>query len=374
MFERRAEIRQETLDLIYNFIRRAIKERATDIHWEPYAETMKEEIVVRFRIDGILRDIDKMSQDKTNLGSVVNAIKVMANMDPTRRRKEQDGRFTFKSEDVEYDIRVASMPTLMGEKIVMRIMNRERYCMNLSELGLTPNAQNMLESMISQPEGFVLITGPTGSGKTTTLYSILQHIYSREKNICTIEDPVEVRFLGINQIQINHEFGMDFVSSLKGIMRQDPDVIAVGEMRDVETVRTAIQAGLAGSTVFSTLHARDAVNTITRLLDMGVEPFFISTALTGVVSQRLVRLMCKICKGKGCSQCSNVGFKKRTGLFEILKISETMKEMILKGASSEKMKAQAKSEGMVTFEDSVAPILSEGLTTQDEINRVLAIG
>ena len=373
MVERRSEVRQEVLDKIYNFIRRGIKERATDIHWEPFIEGDREEIIVRFRIDGLLKDIERISADKANLNSFVNAIKIMAVMDTTRKRTQQDGRFTFMFDTVEYDIRVGTMPTILGEKVVMRLMDRNKYCMNLSELGMLDEILRLLESMIYKPEGFVIISGPTGSGKTTTLYSILQRIYTREKNICTIEDPVEVKFLGINQIQVDHEFGMTFVTGLRSIMRQDANVIAVGEIRDAETVRIALQAALAGSLVFSTLHARDAVNTIIRLLDMGVEPFFIATALSGVISQRLLRLVCKICKGRGCIQCANTGFKKRTGIFEILKINDAMRQLILKRASADKLRAAALEQGMVSFSASLDPMLSGGLTTKEEIDRVLAL-
>ena len=373
MVERRSEVRQEVLDMIYNFIRRGIKERATDIHWEPFAEGDREEIIVRFRVDGLLKDVERISADKANLNSFVNAIKIMAVMDTTRKRTQQDGRFTFMFDTVEYDIRVGTMPTILGEKVVMRLMDRNKYCMNLSELGMLDEILRLLESMIYKPEGFVIISGPTGSGKTTTLYSILQRIYTREKNICTIEDPVEVKFLGINQIQVDHEFGMTFVTGLRSIMRQDANVIAVGEIRDAETVRIALQAALAGSLVFSTLHARDAVNTIIRLLDMGVEPFFIATALSGVISQRLLRLVCKICKGRGCIQCANTGFKKRTGIFEILKINDAMRQLILKRASADKLRAAALEQGMVSFSASLDPMLSGGLTTKEEIDRVLAL-
>lgn len=373
MVERRGEVRQESLDMIYNFIRRGIKERATDIHWEPFSVVDKDEIVVRFRIDGILKDVEHISEEKTNVASIMNAIKTMSNMDPTKRRTEQDGRFSFAHENIEYDVRVASMPTILGEKIVMRLMDRNKYCMNLADLGMSKEVLALLDGMIYKPEGFLLVAGPTGSGKSTTLYSILQHIYSREKNICTIEDPVEVRFPGINQIGVEHEFGMTFVTGLRAIMRQDPNIIAVGEMRDAETVRTALQAALAGSMVFSTLHARDAINTIVRLLDMGVEPFFISTALTGVVSQRLVRLVCKVCRGKGCVQCANTGFKKRTGVFEIVKISDIMRQLILQRAPYDEFKRVAMDQGMISFSQSIEPLITQGVTTKEEVDRVLAL-
>lgn len=374
MKERRTEVRQESVDMIYDFIRRGIRERATDIHWEPHLEhSKKEELSIRFRIDGILKDVERLSADTTNLLSITNAIKLMADMDPTEKRHQQDGRFTFAHEGQDYDIRVATMPTICGEKVAMRLMDSKRYCMNLTELGMSKDVLQLLDSMIYKPEGFIVITGPTGSGKTTTLYSILRHIYTREKNICTIEDPVEVRFLGINQIQVEHNFGMTFVTGLRAILRQDPNIIAVGEMRDAETVRIALQAALSGSLVFSTLHARDVVNAIIRLLDMGVEPFFIATALTGVISQRLVRMVCKICKGKGCLQCGHSGYKKRTGIFEILKVTDIMRQLILKKPTADALRAVAIEQGMYTFSKSVDPMLAEGLTTQEEVDRILAV-
>lgn len=373
MLERRTEIRQESLDMVYSFVRRAIKERATDIHWEPQVDAAKESLVVRFRVDGMLRDIERIEEDKTKMGSMVNAIKVMADLDPTKKRHQQDGRITFRNEGVEYDVRVATMPTIVGEKIVMRLMDRSKYCMDLSDLGMSPEVLQALDSIIYRPEGFVIIGGPTGSGKTTTLYSVLQHIYTREKNICTIEDPVEVKFPGINQIQVEPDFGMTFVKGLRAIMRQDPNIIAVGEIRDAETVRTSLQAALTGTLVFSTIHARDTVNTIVRLLDMGVEPFFIATALTGIVSQRLVRLVCKVCKGRGCVQCANVGFKRRIGMFEILTVNDIIRDLILKRASADVLKEAAVGHGMVTFTQSVEPLVSQGVTTKDEIERVLSL-
>jgi type II secretory ATPase GspE/PulE/Tfp pilus assembly ATPase PilB-like protein len=373
MIERRGEVRQESLDMIYSFIRRAIKERATDVHWEPYVESGKPEMVIRFRIDGMLKDMERFSEDKTRLGSVVNAIKIMASMDPTQKRFEQDGRFTVSIDNVDYDIRISAMPTILGEKIVMRLMDRKRYCMSLADLGMSKEVLDIVNPIIYKPEGFVIISGPTGSGKTTSLYSILQHIYSRDKNICTIEDPVEVKFVGINQIQVDHDFGMTFVKGLRAIMRQDPNVIAVGEMRDAETVRTALQAALVGAMVFSTVHAKDAINTIVRLLDMGVEPFFISTALTGIVSQRLLRLVCKICKGKGCMQCANTGFRRRTGLFEVLKINDIIRQLILRRASADELRAAAAEQGMLSFATSVEPLIAQGVTTREEIDRILAV-
>ncbi|MGE5280456.1 MAG: GspE/PulE family protein [Deltaproteobacteria bacterium] len=373
MYERRQDIRQETLDMVYTFVRRGLKERATDVHWEPFSEAQKEGLVVRFRVDGLLKDVERLTGEKTNLGSIMNAIKLMAEMDPTQRREQQDGRMTFRQEGVEYDIRVASMPTILGEKIVMRLMDRNRFCLKLSDLGMTQEVMDQVGAVVHRPEGFIVISGPTGAGKTTTLYSILQQIYSRDKNLCTIEDPVEVKFPGINQVQVEPNFGMTFVKGLRAIMRQDPNVIAVGEMRDPETVRTALEAALTGTLVFSTIHARDSVNTIVRMLDMGVEPFFIASALTGVISQRLIRLVCIVCKGKGCVQCANIGYRKRMGIFEVLKINDGLRTLILKGGSAEELRRAAAEGQMVPFHRSCVPLVEQGLTTQQEIDRVLAL-
>lgn len=370
--DRKSDYKEQALDFINGTINRAIRERATDIHWEPFISEGQKEFVIRFRIDGVLRDVDKVVKADPQLDSLINAIKIMGGLDTTKKRREQDGRFSFTAlsgDDV--DIRLASMPTIIGEKIVMRVMDRMRYCLNLEELGMYKDFVDTYRAMFTKPEGFVIIVGPTGSGKTTTLYSTLQQVYSRQKNICTIEDPVECKFIGINQIQVEHEFGMTFVSGLRAIMRQDPDIIAVGEIRDGETARTAFQAALAGSLVFSTLHGRDAVHSIVRLLDMGVEPYFISSALTGVVAQRLVRLTCKICKGKGCSQCMNTGFKKRTGIFELLIINERLRSLILKKASADELSAEA-GDNLVSFEVFKQKLISDNLTTDQEMNRVFA--
>ncbi|MDD5006157.1 MAG: GspE/PulE family protein [Candidatus Omnitrophica bacterium] len=371
--EKKPEFKDQSLHFINEITNKAIRERATDIHWEPFITEGQKEFVVRFRIDGVLRDVDKVVKSDPQMDSLTNAIKIMSGLDPTKKRREQDGRFTFTTlSGADVDVRVASMPTIIGEKIVMRIMDRSRYCLSLEELGMDKEFVEVYRSVFTRPEGFVIISGPTGSGKTTTLYSTLQQVYSRQENICTIEDPVECKFVGINQIQVEHEFGMTFVSGLRAIMRQDPDIIAVGEIRDGETARTALQAALAGSMVFSTLHGRDAIHTIIRLLDMEVEPYFISSALTGVLAQRLIRLICKICKGKGCSQCMNTGFKKRTGIFELVVINDKMRDLILHKASADELRAAA-GNNIVPFQGSIDKLLKENLTTQQEIDRVFAI-
>jgi type II secretory ATPase GspE/PulE/Tfp pilus assembly ATPase PilB-like protein len=336
-------------------------------------EAEKKELVIRFRIDGVLRDVDNSMQSVEQIDSVVNAIKIMGNLDPTKKRKQQDGRFTIATLTGEYvDIRLASMPTIIGEKLVMRIMDKSRYSLNLEDLGMTKEFSDKYRDILVKPQGFIIVAGPTGCGKTTTLYSSLQQIYTRQKNICTIEDPVECKFVGMNQIQVEHEFGMTFVTGLRAIMRQDPDIVAVGEIRDGETARTAFQAAMAGCLVFSTFHGRDAVHAVVRLFDMGVEPYFISSALTAVLAQRLVRLICKICKGKGCSQCMNTGFKKRTGIFELLIVDDIIRNLILNRASADELR-NAAGGNLITFQTDIDRLLKDNLTTQQEINRVFAI-
>ncbi|MFH1622115.1 MAG: GspE/PulE family protein [Candidatus Omnitrophota bacterium] len=363
----------QSLHLINEVLNKAIRERATDIHWEPLVDADHREIVIRFRIDGVLRDSQNVLKSESQLDSLINAIKIMGGLDPTKKRREQDGRFTVATLTGDYvDIRLASMPTIIGEKIAMRIMDRTRYCVSLEELGMLNQFAEVYKGVLDKPEGFVVIAGPTGSGKTTTLYSSLNQVYSRQKNICTIEDPVECKFTGMNQIQVEHEFGMTFVSGLRAIMRQDPDIIAVGEIRDGETARTALQAALAGSLVFSTFHGRNAIQSVVRMFDMGVEPYFISSALSAVIAQRLIRLVCKICKGKGCSQCVNTGFKKRTGIFELLIINDKIRNLILNRASAEEITTAA-GDNLIPFQVDIDNLLKNNLTTEQEINRVFAI-
>ena len=365
--------KDQSLQFINETINRAIRERATDIHWEPRVEAVKQEMVIRFRIDGVLRDVEKTEGSGVQFENLINAIKIMGALDPTKKRREQDGRFTVATLTGDYvDIRLASMPTIVGEKVVMRIMDRKRYNLSLEDLGMSKEFADKYKEVLARPEGFIVVVGPTGSGKTTTLYSTLQQICTRQKNLCTIEDPVECKFIGMNQIQVEHEFGMTFVTGLRAIMRQDPDIIAVGEIRDVETARTALQAALAGSLVFSTLHGRSAIQSIVRMFDMGVEPYFISSALTAILAQRLVRLVCKICKGKGCSQCMNTGHKKRIGIFELLIITDKLRDLILKRASGDELHAAAGNH-LTSFRVDIDRLIKENMTTQEEVNRVFAV-
>lgn len=363
----------EPLPFIHYIVKQAAKGNATDIHWEPLYENNMLLLVVRFRIDGLLKEIVKLERKEVNFDSIVNALKTMCGMDTTKKRREQDGRTSFNVDGLELDLRFSCMPVVSGEKIVIRIIYKEQFCKKLEDLGITPDGMKLLVPLISRKEGFVLIVGPTGAGKSTTLYAILNYIYSRQKNICTIEDPVECMISGFNQIQVEHGYGMTFVSSLRAIMRQDPDIIALGEVRDAETARTAFQAALAGSLIFSTLHAKDCVNAIIRLLQMGVEPYFISAALTGVVSVRLIRLLCRVCKGEGCMHCANSGFKKRIGVFEIMKVTEKIKNLILEGASHDALRKAAVEAGMSPFQDVSGKMVSLGLTSKEEADKLFTL-
>lgn len=364
---------REPLELIRSTIKEAVRNNATDIHWEPLFENNDILLALRFRIDGVLKDIAKLDKKQVNFEAVINALKIMAGMDTTKKRKEQDGRAKFDADGIALDLRFSSMPLILGEKIVIRLINKEQFSKKLEDLGITAEGVKSLAPLITKKEGFILIVGPTGAGKSTTLYAILNSIYSRNKNICTIEDPVECMISGFNQIQIEHEYGMTFVSGLRAIMRQDPDVIALGEVRDAETARTAFQVALAGSLIFSTMHAKDCVNAIIRLLEMGVEPYFISTGLTGVVSVRLVRLLCRVCKGEGCMHCANSGFKKRIGVFEIMQVTDKVRNLILGRAPQDVLRKAALEAGMQPFRDSAYKMVTLGLTTKEEADKLFTL-
>ncbi len=358
-------------EFVQSVIMEGVRARATDIHFEPDGTYPKKWITVRFRIDGILHDIKKIEHFHTGLESLINSIKVCSKMDPTQKRKGQDGRFGFKIGGRDLDIRVTSLPTISGEKIALRIIDSQRYIMNLESLGMTKEALDRYRSFISKPHGFILVTGPVGCGKTSTLYSTLREIRTREKSICTVEDPIECKIDGISQTQINVEFGLSFSSALRILLRQDSQIVMIGEIRDVDTMRVSLQSSLAGCLVFSTFHAKDSTHTIVRLLDMGLEPYLLSETLTCIVNQRLVRLICNTCKGKGCPGCGQSGFYKRVGIFEVMEISDAIRSLILQKASVKTIADVAVKEGMVTLKELGDRMIAKGLTTSAEICRVL---
>lgn len=372
--DKRKEAREESAwELVQSIITQAVELGATDIHFEPDNELSKKWITVRFRIDGTLRDIKRIEDLPGGLDSVASSIKIASNMDSSQKRKGQDGRIHFRVGDKDLDLRVSTLPTVSGEKVELRIIDKDRYIMKLEDLGMTEEGLDTYKLFISKPQGLILITGPVGCGKTTTLYSTLNRIQTREKSICTIEDPVESKFTGINQTQVDSEFGVTFSSGLRSILRQDAQIIMIGEIRDAETVQTSLRAALIGYLIFSTLHTKDSGHTITRLMDMGIEPYLISETLTCIVAQRMVRLICDLCKGKGCQYCNYSGFHKRTGIFEVMRISNPIKELIVKRALAEAINKVAVEEGMITLKEAGNRLVSKGLTTAAEIYRVLAL-
>ncbi len=380
------------IKLLNNIIDGAISAKASDIHLEPQEPEMR----VRYRIDGILRDI--MNIPKHIESSVISRIKVMSNLDITEKRRPQDGHISIKREDKDYDFRVSTLLTVNGEKVVMRILDRSSMLINLTNLGLTEYDEQVLRSLIAHPNGMILVTGPTGSGKTTTLYAILSQLSSDTQNIITIENPVEYKLVGINQIQVDPSINMTFATGLRTILRQDPDVIMVGEIRDRDTAEIAIQAALTGHLVFSTLHTNDASSAITRLIDMGIEPFLISSTVIGAIAQRLCRAICTECKvgyeidnrerqwiishspkedvsglsrGKGCDYCYHTGYRGRTGIFEVMRVSEGIMQLILNRRPSKEIRDLARKEGMRTLRQNGLQKVLEGATTIDEVKRVV---
>lgn len=379
------------IKLVNAIIHDSVNSRASDIHIEP----LKGNCRVRYRIDGILHNLTTIS--KAFYRPVISRIKIMANMDIAERRLPQDGSFRLEVEEKHVDIRVSTYPSIYGEKLVMRLLVREDVFFSLEELGFEAEELRAFEFLIKRPCGILLVVGPTGSGKTTTLYSALSQINSREKNIITIEDPIEYEIEGISQSQINVRAGFTFANSLRSMMRQDPDIILVGEIRDLETAELAVRAALTGHLVFSTLHTNDAVGAVTRLIDMGIEPYLISSSLIGVLAQRLVRVICPRCKeqispssaildkfkdeskliksagnkfyrGKGCEYCKNTGFRGREGTFELLQISgDKMKDSITSGFRTSELKNIAREQGFRSVKENGFRKALQQKTTLNEV-------
>ena len=374
--------------LVNGLLSRAVKERASDIHIEPY-ET---EIVVRFRIDGTLHDT--MQLNKRHLGSVVSRIKIIGKLNIAEKRVPQDGRISIKVAGKDADVRLSVLPTALGERVVMRILDKSAGVKRLDQMGLHPDIYRSWTSLIAQKHGIILVTGPTGSGKTTLLYSSITHINTTDINILTIEDPVEYRLPGIGQIDVKSKIGLTFSEGLRAILRQDPDVIMIGEIRDEETASIAVQSSLTGHLVFSTLHTNDAASTITRLDDLNIQPFQIASAVLGVMATRLIRRLCVHCRvkhtpserelklmdltpedvvgheiykaGKGCDQCHNQGYKDRAGIHELLVMDEKLKELILKTQDANMIRKLAVENGMKTLRQSAISKVLEGITSIEE--------
>jgi type IV pilus assembly protein PilB len=378
--------------LLNIIIDEAIREGASDIHIEP----QRAALLVRYRIDGVLHD--GMKPPGKLRAPLISRAKIMADLDIAERRRPQDGRIHLNVNGRAIDLRVSTLPTIFGEKVVMRVLDQATPLIGLNRLGFHSETLRQWEQAISTPYGMILVTGPTGSGKTTTLYATLGTINTLEKNIVTVEDPVEYQLPRINQMQLNPKAGITFSTGLRSILRQDPDIIMVGEMRDRETAEIGVQAALTGHLVLSTLHTNDAAAAITRLVDMGVEPFLISSSVVAILAQRLARQICSQCKiaytpppdalkrlgldaakevalfrGQGCEECRFSGYKGRIGVFELLMMSDGIRELILRRASSVEIKAQATREGAKTLrEDGLEKVLS-GVSTIDEILRVVYV-
>ena len=370
-------------------ITRAVEARASDIHIEPFADELK----VRYRIDGVLHEAE--TAPKRLQAAIVSRIKIMSKMNIAERRLPQDGRIRLKVGTKEIDLRVSTIPIVHGEGVVMRILDKESIVVDLDSLGFSPDTLTAFNNLIKKPNGIVLVTGPTGSGKTTTLYGALDKVNFPDKKIITVEDPVEYQLKGVNQIQVKTQIGLDFSNTLRHIVRQDPDIIMIGEIRDLATAEIAIQSALTGHLVFSTLHTNDAPSTITRLLDMGVESFLLSSTIRGILAQRLVRIICHNCKevdtseadkaelrmlglshdtvlykGRGCEACAYTGYYGRQGLFELLVVDEEIRKMILKNADAIQTRDAARARGMKTLLEDGVEKIKLGKTTLREVLRV----
>jgi general secretion pathway protein E len=377
------------IKLVNLLITRAIEARASDIHMEPYSDELK----IRYRIDGVLKDVE--TAPKGLQAAVISRIKIMAKLNIAERRLPQDGRIKLKVQEHEVDLRVSTIPVLYGESIVMRILRKEGITIDLLLLGFPSETLTEFNMLIRKPNGIILVTGPTGSGKTTTLYGALDKINSPDRKIITVEDPVEYQIKGINQIQTKPQIGLNFANTLRHIVRQDPDIIMIGEVRDLETAEIAIQSALTGHLVFSTLHTNDAPSAITRLLEMGVESFLLSSTVRGVLAQRLVRAICPACKiedpaeidseelsllgiapdtrlfiGKGCEQCSHTGYFGRTGLYELMTVNDEIRKLILRGSDANQLRESAIAHGMKTLLQSGADKVKAGITTLTEVLKV----
>lgn len=375
--------------LVDSIIREAVKNRASDIHIEPFEKYIK----VRNRIDGELQEMMKSSKD--TLGAMITRIKILANLNIAEKRIPQDGRIITRVDEVDIDLRVSILPTVHGEKVVIRVLRRDSFFISKKEMGMEADDIDRINRINRNNYGIILITGPTGSGKSTTLYSVLNDFNTSNKNIITVEDPVEYMMDGINQVNVNTKSGMTFAAGLRSILRQDPDIIMIGEIRDGETAEIGIRAAITGHVVLSTMHTNDAPSTVMRLIDMGIEPYLVATALSGVISQRLVRKICTFCKeayepsmaeknilklakldniqvhkGRGCPVCNNTGYSGRIGVYEIMEITRDHRQFIMENKSTDEIRELSINKGMKTLQAACSEAVVKGLTTIDELVRV----
>jgi len=380
-----------TVKLVNHILNEAVKRGASDIHVEPYEKVFR----IRYRVDGVMHEF--MRPPKKIKDAVISRLKILADLDIAERRLPQDGRIKLKVGKHSVDMRVSTLPVLFGEKVVMRILDKSSLQLDMEKLGFEQSSLDKFIKGIESPYGMVLVTGPTGSGKSTTLYSALSRLNKDDVNIMTAEDPVEYNLFGINQVQMKEEIGLNFASALRSFLRQDPDIIMVGEIRDYETAEIAIKAALTGHLVLSTLHTNDAPSTVNRLLNMGIEPFLVASSTVIILAQRLARKLCPSCseeiklpkeallsvgfreeeigkfnpkKGKGCDKCNGTGYKGRVALYEVMGVTEGIKELVLRGANANELKAKAMEEGMISLRRSGLEKVKKGVTTIEEVVRV----
>lgn len=379
---------------VNGLLARACRERASDIHLEPF----EKELIIRYRIDGVLYEV--LRPPPKACAAIISRIKIVAGLNIAEKRLPQDGRFRVRIAGRDVDIRVSSLPTAFGERLVLRLLEKSASVIELSQLGLDEQLRYQVENLIAQPHGIFLVTGPTGSGKTTTLYAALSQLNDRSKNIITVEDPIEYQLTGVGQIQVNPKIDLTFAAGLRSILRQDPDIIMVGEIRDSETAEIAVQSALTGHMVFSTLHTNDAAGALTRLLDMKIEPFLVSSAVTGILAQRLVRRLCPNCRSSyspstemlehfkdllpkdsdqqyfrsaGCDSCQQIGYRGRTGIYELLLMTDEVRELLMGGADASSIRRAAQQAGMLSLRQDGLKKAAAGETSLEEVLRVTQV-
>jgi general secretion pathway protein E len=342
----------------------AARDGASDIHIEPYERHSS----VRFRVDGTLREV--VQPNRALHAALISRLKIMADLDISEKRLPQDGRISLRIGTRAVDVRVSTLPSAHGERAVLRLLDKSESKLSLESVGMQGDVLRRFESLVTQPHGIILVTGPTGSGKTTTLYAALQRLDAGASNIMTVEDPIEYELAGIGQTQVNAKIDLDFAKALRAILRQDPDVIMIGEIRDFETAQIAIQASLTGHLVLATLHTNDAASAVTRLTDMGVEPFLLSSSLLGVLAQRLVRKVCVHCHGTGCGECGQTGYQGRTGVFELMVANDAIRAQVHNRASEADIRGAAMEAGMTLMREDGERLVANGITSREELLRV----
>ncbi|MEO7399745.1 MAG: ATPase, T2SS/T4P/T4SS family [Polaromonas sp.] len=342
----------------------AARDGASDIHIEPYERHSS----VRFRVDGSLRNV--VQPNRALHAALISRLKIMADLDIAEKRLPQDGRISLRIGTRAVDVRVSTLPSAHGERAVLRLLDKSGDRLNLEAVGMQGDVLSRFEHLVAQPHGIILVTGPTGSGKTTTLYAAMERLDTRRQNIMTVEDPIEYELAGVGQTQVNAKIDLNFAKALRAILRQDPDVIMIGEIRDFETAQIAIQASLTGHLVLATLHTNDAASAVTRLTDMGIEPFLLSSSLLGVLAQRLVRKVCVHCQGAGCQSCGQTGYQGRTGVFELLATNDAIRAQIHHQAPEAELRAAALQNGMTLMRDDGERLVQAGITTREELVRV----